>query len=184
MRQRFIHNYGSALGITITKLPRSVSNGAVTLRLYRFRDLPALSMLFTPEVLGKAYGGERRPFHSFFSFCTWLFTTFQLFYVIQAGEPRGRRIVGFVGLYGLDIGRSLQVSIGIFHPADRRRGYGHQALTLLLRALQNNRVVQTVGVEVLKGNAPSLRFCQNLGFVVRGQNAQSFILERALERRE
>src|SRR5215831_2480124 len=68
VRQRLIHNCDSALGITITKLPRSVSNGAVTLRLYRFRDLPALSLLFTPEVLGKAYGGEHRPFHSFFSF--------------------------------------------------------------------------------------------------------------------
>jgi len=171
------------LGITIAKLPWSVSNGAVTVRLYRFKDLPALSMLFTPEVLGKACGGEHRPFHSFFSFCTWVFTTFQLFYVIQTGESGSRRIVGFVGLYGLDVSRSLQISVGIFHPEDRRRGYGHQALTLLLQALQNSRMVQTVGVEVSKGNVPSLRFCQNLGFVVCGQNAQSFILERAVGRR-
>jgi len=82
----------------------------------------------------------------------------------------------------LDIGRSLQVSVGIFHPQDRRHGYGHQALALLLQALQSNRMVKTVGVTVLKGNVPSLRFCQKLGFAVRAQNEEILVLEKSIEK--
>lgn len=170
-------------GITLTKIPRSIGNGSLVLRSWRFKDLPVLYTLFTPEVFGKACGIARRPFHFFFSFCTWIFTTFQIIYVIQVGESCERRIIGFVGLYNLEIGGSLQSSLAIFRPEDRRCGYGQQAFTLLLRALQSNRVVKTVSVEVLKANVASLRFWQKLGFAVRGQKAERFVLEKSVEER-
>jgi RimJ/RimL family protein N-acetyltransferase len=168
------------LGITITRIPCSIGNDYLALRSYRFKDLPVLYTLFTPEVILKACGITHRPFHSFFSFYKWMVTTFPIVYVVQVRESGRRRIVGFAGLYNLDIGCNLQVSLAIFHPDDRQRGYGQQALTLLLQALQSNRVVKTVGVEVLKVNVASLRFCQKLGFAVRGQNEESFVLEKSV----
>jgi RimJ/RimL family protein N-acetyltransferase len=110
-----------------------------------------------------------------------MITTFPIVYVVRVSESGRHRIAGFVGLYNLDIGRSLQVSLAIFHPDDRHRGYGPQALTLLLQALQSNRVVKTVGVEVLKVNVASLHFCQKLGFAVCQQNEESFVLEKSIE---
>lgn len=170
-------------GITITKLPCSIGTDYLDLRSYRFKDLPVLYTLFTPEVILKACGMTHSPFHSFLSFYKWLTTTFPIVYVIQVRESGRRRIVGFAGLYHLDLGRSLQVSLAIFHPDDRQRGYGQQALMLLLQALQSNRVVKTVGVEVLKVNVASLRFCQKLGFAVCGQNEERFVLEKSVEER-
>jgi len=168
-------------GITITKIPYSIGNGDLALRSYRFTDLRALYALFTPEVILKACGITYSPFHSLFSFRKWLITTFPIGYVVQVRESNRRRQVGFVGLYDLDIGRSLRISLAIFHPEDRQRGYGQQVLTLLLQALRDNHVAKTVGVEVLKVNKASLCFCQKLGFAVRGQNAESFVLEKAIE---
>jgi len=169
------------LGITITKIPCSIGSDSLALRSYRFTKLPVLYTLFTPEVIFTACGLTHRPFRSFLSFCTWLSTTFPIVYVVQIGESDRRRIVGFVGLYNLDIGCSLRISLAIFHPEDRQRGYGQQALRLLFQALQSNRVVKTVEVEVLKVNVASLRFCQKLGFAVHGQNEERFVLEKSVE---
>jgi RimJ/RimL family protein N-acetyltransferase len=168
-------------GITITKIPCSIGNDDLALRSYRVTDLRALYTLFTPEVILKACGITSSPFHSLLSFRKWLITTFPIGYVVQVRESGRRRLVGFVGLYNLDIGHSLRISLAIFHPDDRQRGYGQQALTLLLQALRNTHMVKTVGVEILKDNRASLRFCQKLGFAVRGQNAESFVLEKAIE---
>jgi len=168
-------------GITITKVPYFVGNDDLALRAYRFKDLRTLYTLFTPEVVFTACGITDRPFHSLLSFRKWLITTFPIGYVIQVGEVDRRRVVGFVGLYNFEPGRSLWISLAIFHPEDRQRGYGQQALTLVLQTLRTNHVVKTVGVEVLKVNKASLRFCQKLGFAIRGQNAQSFVLEKAVE---
>ena len=168
-------------GITLVKMPRSIGSGSLMLRWWRFRDLLALYTLFRPEVFATASGIARPPFSSCVSFCSWIWTTFPLLYVVQVGASRRRRIVGFVGLYNLDPGRSLHCTLVMFHPADRRCGYGRRTLALLLHALQTHRVVKTVGVEVVKGNGAALRFWQTGGFVVRAQNAETVVLEKPVE---
>jgi RimJ/RimL family protein N-acetyltransferase len=76
-------------------------------------------------------------------------------------------MVGLVGFYDIDIGKQVWLSIAIFHPADRRQGYGSQALALVLRSLQKSAGVKTACVEIDEANIPSLRMCAKLGFVVQ-----------------
>jgi RimJ/RimL family protein N-acetyltransferase len=170
------------LGIKAARFQRFMGNGAVTLRLYRFQDLPALYSCCTPEVFLRTNGVAPEAFRSVLSFYRWLRTTFQLAYVVEgrrSGEPQ---MIGFVGLHNIEIGRSLWLSFVIFHLENRQRGYGGQALELLLHALQKNGAAKTVFVEVLKTNVPSLCFCKKLGFVVRRQSEDKVLLEKPLEK--
>jgi RimJ/RimL family protein N-acetyltransferase len=155
-----------------------MKNSGLTLRPYRLRDLPALRSLFAPEILFQASSIEAGAFSSLFSLHRWLRTTFEVLYIIEAGENGRRRIVGFLGLYNIKIGQSLCLSLAIFNPKDRRRGYGRQSFGLLLDSLRNNNVARTVYVKVLKTNVPSLSFCKNLGFEVCGQYQDRFLMEK------
>ena len=150
------------------------------LRRYELKDIFALRPLFNPEIFLSANGIERRAFDSFFSFFRWMVTTFQMFYVCEVGESRGRRVVGFVGIYNLEIGRSLYLAIVIFNPEDRGRGYGSRAVGLLLNYLNKRGVAEKVCVEVLKTNLESLGFFEKLGFEVRGQDKGILLLEKSL----
>jgi len=151
------------------------------LRWGRFRDLPRLYPCFSAEIFATASGVARPPFSSRFSFSLWLWRSFSLRYVVHVGESCWRRIVGFVGLYHLDLGRSLHCALVIFQPADRRCGYGRQTVALLLRALAHHEVVQTVRVEVVKDNEAALRFWQTVGFAVRAHTAETVILEKPVD---
>lgn len=165
-------------GITTARLKRCIKNSDSTLRPYRLRDLPALRSLFAPEILFQASSIEAGAFNSLFCLHIWLRTTFEVLYIIEAGENSRRRIVGFLGLYNIKIGQSLYLSLAIFNPKDRRRGYGRQAFGLLLGSLRKNNVVRTVYVEVFKTNVPSLSFCNNLGFEVCGQYQDRLLMEK------
>jgi len=172
------------LGIRVARLPRRIKNETVTLRLSRYRDLSILSALFTPGLILQMNGQRNRlapkAFRSLFSFSRWLRTTFQLVYIIEVPRSAGARIVGFIGCYDMEIGQSLCLSVAIFHLGDRQRGYGHQALELLLRDLQKNSIVETVCMEVLSTNLPSLSLCHKLGFAVRRHSETTTFLERQL----
>jgi len=148
------------------------------LRRYGLKDIFALRPLFNPEVFLSANGLERRVFGSFFF--RWMVTTFQVFYVCEIEESRGRRMVGFVGIYNLEIGRSLYLAIAVFNPEDRGRGYGSRAVGLLLNYLHGHGIAERVCVEVLKTNLDSLRFFEKLGFGVRGQDRYILLLEKSL----
>ncbi|HWP94081.1 MAG TPA: GNAT family protein [Thermodesulfobacteriota bacterium] len=150
------------------------------LRRYELKDIFALRPLFNPELFLSANGLERRAFGSFFSFFRWMVTTFQVFYVCEIEVPRRCRVVGFVGIYDLEIGRSLYLAIAVFNPEDRGRGYGSRAVRLLLNYLNKHGVAERVCVEVLKTNLESLRFFEKLGFEVCGQDKDTLLLERSL----
>ncbi len=132
----------------LVQLPRSIGAGFLMLQWGRFGDLPRLYPCFRAEIFATASGVTRAPFASRFSFSLWLWRTFPLRYVVHVEASGRRRIVGFVGLYHLDLGCSLHCALVIFDPADRRCGYGRQTVALLLRALAHHQVVQTVRVEV------------------------------------
>ena len=97
-----------------------------------------------------------------------MINTFHVVYVIEAVENRKLRIIGLVGLYNIEIGESLWLSLTIFNPQDRKRGHGQQALGLLLESLEKNELVETVYGEILKTNMPSLCFSRKLGFEIYG----------------
>lgn len=166
--------------IKIARFPLRMRNETLILRLYRFQDLPALFDLFTPELFLKMNGITVKAFRSVFAFYGWLRTTFQMVYIIEARRTANPQIVGFVGFYNIEVSQSLGLSLAIFHLEDRQRGYGQQALELLLQCLQKDGVVKTVHMEVLRTNFPSLRLCKRLGFVVRRHTESIAILERRL----
>ncbi len=107
--------------------------------------------------------------------------TFQLIYLIEIEENGTRRIVGFLGLYHMELGRSVTLSLTVFRPEDRRQGYGEKALALILNLLQDNGAAEVVYAEILKSNVPSLRLCRKLGFEVRGFYQDKLLLEKKEE---
>jgi len=163
-------------GVKIVNFKRCMESGSITLRVCRLRDLRALYSLLTPEIFPTAWS-KNKP-HSLFSFHRWMKRTFQLIYLIEIEENGGRRIVGFLGLYNMELGRSLSLSLAVFHPEDRSQGYGEKALTLLLSLLQENGAAEMVYAEIFKNNVPSLRLCIKLGFKLKRVYQDRFLLEK------
>jgi RimJ/RimL family protein N-acetyltransferase len=164
--------------VKIVRFERQLKNCATTLRLYRLKDVPVLYSLFDSEIFFARRGIEDNLFKSSFSFWRWMINTFYVVYVIEALENRKLRIIGLAGLYKIEIGKSLWLSLAIFNPQDRKRGHGQQALELLLNALKKNGLVETVYCEVLKINMPSLCFFRKLGFEICGRYPDRFFMEK------
>jgi RimJ/RimL family protein N-acetyltransferase len=142
------------------------------------KDSYILWSLFKPKIFLEANGFELKA-TSLLGFYEWLKITFQVIYLIEIKENVGRRIVGFTGLYDMQIGKSLWLSLAIFNPRDRRRGYGTRALKLLLDLLQKNGAAETVYAEVLRTNTPSLSFLRKLGFEICNQYEEKFLVKRS-----
>ena len=117
------------IGIRTARFGARMEESGVAIRLYRFRDLTALYSLCKPELFLKTIGVQLNAFGSLASFWRWIRTTFQVFYVIEVEESnKAYRIIGFVGIYNIELSESLWVSLVIFDPKDRRRGYGQRTL--------------------------------------------------------
>lgn len=151
-------------GIRVISFKRRLEEGGLIVRLCRLRDLSILHSFITPQILPEAGGIGHRASGSLFSFWIWLKSTFQMVYTIQLEEPESRRIIGFAGLYDMTVGKNSSLSLAIFDPADRRQGYGKQAVVLLMECLRKNGAARTVLVEILRKNVASLRFFTKLGF--------------------
>jgi RimJ/RimL family protein N-acetyltransferase len=163
-------------GVKIVHFTRHVGTGPFRLRWCRLRDLYSLYSLAMPEIFPEGEKSKRPP-RSFFSFYRWIKGTFQVIYLIEIQENGGRRVIGFAGLYDMELGRNLRISLTIFNPDDRQRGYGEKALIVLLGLLQENGAADMVYAEILKGNAPSLRLCRKLGFKVKKLYQDKLLLE-------
>jgi RimJ/RimL family protein N-acetyltransferase len=154
------------LGIRVVRFKRRLEEGGLILRLCRLRDLSVLHSLISREILLEAGGMGHRAFGSLFSFWIWLKRTFRMVHIIEVEEMGSRRVIGFAGLYDMKVGKSLWLSLAVFDPKDRKRGYGKQAAMLLMECLRKNGAARTVFVRILKKNVASLHFFKNLGFEV------------------
>jgi len=155
-------------GIKVFSFKRRLEEGGLILQLCRLRDRSVLRSLITPEILLEAGGIGHRAFGSLFSFWIWLKRTFHMVYIIEVEEMGNRRIIGFAGLYDMKVGESLWLSLAVFDPKDRRRGYGKQAAGLLFECLRKKGIVRTVFVEIPRKNVASLQFFRKLDFEVCG----------------
>ncbi len=99
-------------------------------------------------------------------------------------EMEERRIVGFIGLNKIVIKNSVWLSVAVFKPEDRGRGFGKKAILLLLDYLRLNGIFERVCVEILQNNLTSLSFFKDLGFEIYGQEEDRFFLEKYLVRRQ
>ncbi len=159
-----------------------METGLLTLRLCRLRDLRILYALLAPEILPKARAWKNKPY-SLLSFYRWMKRTFQVIYLIEVEEKSGRKIVGLVGLYDMELGERLSLSLTVFNPEDRDHGYGEKALTLLLNLIERNGAAKVVYAEVLRSNVRSLRLCKKLGFDVKRHDQDKLLLERDQRRK-
>jgi RimJ/RimL family protein N-acetyltransferase len=78
-------------------------------------------------------------------------------------------MIGFVALYRLRwASGTAEMAIGIGEPAYRGRGYGSDALRLLLNYAFNELNLYRVGLSVMSYNAAAIRAYERAGFVREG----------------
>ncbi|MGZ3535971.1 MAG: GNAT family N-acetyltransferase [Thermodesulfobacteriota bacterium] len=160
----------------IVHFKSQIRSGPLTLRLCRLGDLRILHPLLTSEIFPTLISRSKP--RSLFFFHSWIKRAFQVIYVIEVKENDGHRMIGFVGLYDMELGRSLNLSLTIFNLEDRKRGYGEKALSLLLSLLQENNAAEVIYAEILKSNVPSLRLCRKLGFKINKLYQDRILLEK------
>jgi RimJ/RimL family protein N-acetyltransferase len=170
--------------IKIVRFKYRIEGGGLTLRMYRFRDLPVLHSLFHIPSFLHTSGVEPKTVRSLPLFWRWIRNSFHVFYIIEVAEDSGRRIIGFAGLYRMEIRKSLWLSLALFDPKDRGQGYGRRAVELLLKFFQKGDVVRTVYAEVMKNNPLSLCFCKRLGFELFGERRESFLLQSQIAQQD
>jgi len=162
------------LGVTCAKFRRCLETPSLRLRHYGRRDIGILQTLFYPDFISKL-------FSSSLSFRRWLASTFQVLYLLEIRKNDGIvGVVGFIGLYRIDPGRSIWLSTGIFKPEDRGKGYGSKGLEILLDHFRESALAKKVFAEVKITNERSWSFFEKSGFTSRMDNEDTFVLEKDL----
>ncbi len=169
------------LGVKASICERCTSASGLGVRPYALRDLPRLRRLFGPEILHRVQRREAAGDRTLPSLWRWIATTFGVLYLIEVGDRRERRIIGFVGLHDIRLGSEARLSVGIFSPADRGRGYGREALGLLLGSLARTGLAPRTTAEVAASNVASLRLFSGMGFTVRRRAEGVIFFERSLD---
>jgi RimJ/RimL family protein N-acetyltransferase len=168
------------LGIKVIRFKRRIENQRLGLRLLKIKDLSVLRSLYPSEHFPGTRARETRPYSSLFSFWTQLRASYEGFYLVETKAAGTDRMIGFVGLYNLEIGQRVYLSAMLFDPEDRRQGYGRQALTLLFNFLKEAGVIREVRAQVFRSNVASLAFLHTLGFEVLVDQGDQLLLVKAL----
>jgi len=84
------------------------------------------------------------------------------------------RLVGFAHLTWIEWNHSGgNLTLGIGDPADRRKGYGSEALRLMLGFAFNELNLFRIGVQVPEYNMPALQMLQKAGFSLEVRRRQA-----------
>lgn len=152
-------------GIRVIRFKTRLSDdGGLLLRRFRLRDSRRLRTLFAAAPFHETVGAKAPTSGSLLHFWRWLHRTFQWLYTINAPPGDAGNIIGFIGLYGIRGRRTVKLTIALFEPRHRRRGYGRRALALLLDDFRRRSVVRSVGVDVSARNAASLALFRRQNF--------------------
>jgi hypothetical protein len=160
--------------LSIERFP-SLQGQTICLCPCRARDLSCLRKLFEKATF-PIPGAGQKTFRSLPSFAKWLLLTFQVIYLIEIEKT----VLGFVGLYNMKPGKSLNLSIALFDPDDWGKRYGTDALGLLLPYLQKKGLAEEVVAEVESTNTPSLSFFAKAGFEIIGHKDDRIVLSKKL----
>ncbi|HUY57846.1 MAG TPA: GNAT family protein [Candidatus Micrarchaeaceae archaeon] len=80
------------------------------------------------------------------------------------------RLVGFVALFNIDWPNSHGwVAVGIGDPADRGKGFGREAVSLVLRFAYHELGLRRVSLDVIADNLPAIALYRSLGFREEGR---------------
>ncbi len=85
--------------------------------------------------------------------------------------------MGFCALFGIEWNnRSAKLAIAIGEPAQRRKGYGREAMQMFLRYAFHEMNLERIQIYVISYNEHAIRLYDSLGFVREG------VLRRAVYR--
>ncbi len=163
------------------KFQRRIESTDLALRLFRWRDLTLLFSIFGSEAFLKESGAGVKPFSSLLTFWRWLVSVFHRFYVILMYREGRSTVIGFIGLYNVRVHKSLMLSMAIFDPEYRRKGYGRRSVGMLLDYLLKNNIVERVAAEVPEADLRSLSFFRAMGFKVCRRNENKLLVDNFLK---
>lgn len=82
-------------------------------------------------------------------------------------EDQPERLIGFARLYWIEWSHAAgMLQLGIGDPADRRKGYGSEALRMMLRYAFMEMNLFRLGALIPEYNTPALDLFQKAGFVI------------------
>ncbi|MGC2191582.1 MAG: GNAT family protein [Candidatus Dormiibacterota bacterium] len=80
------------------------------------------------------------------------------------------RLVGFVALFSIEWPNSHGwVAVGIGDPADRGKGFGKEAVSLVLRFAFHELGLHRISLDVISDNLPAIALYRHLGFREEGR---------------
>ena len=80
------------------------------------------------------------------------------------------RLLGFVAVVGIEWpNRHGWVAIGLGDPAERARGFGTEAMGLVLRYAFHELGLHRVSLDVIADNQPAIALYRSLGFIEEGR---------------
>jgi RimJ/RimL family protein N-acetyltransferase len=92
----------------------------------------------------------------------------------------GQRLIGEIRLDKFEAGdRRATLAIGILEPAALGKGYGSEAIGLLLAHSFGSLALHRIGLRVLAYNERAIRCYQKCGFVIEGRERESAMVDGA-----
>jgi ribosomal protein S18 acetylase RimI-like enzyme len=157
----------------VTALPRYIHDGDILLRPMRVWDGPFVSIILQRGDILKSSGVRKLRTTPWFLLYLWLRRTFFAAYCIE----RNARTIGFIGIYNLVPGRSAEISLAIFDPADRRKRAGSRACQALCRSFFSSALGNTLIARVRNDNAAARGFWSRLGFETTHRDGDVLVME-------
>jgi RimJ/RimL family protein N-acetyltransferase len=160
----------------LCRVPGRLSEGTISLRLYRFADAPRLSRLISDDGLMQLEGS------------TWSRTVrravawrrckngFQLVYTLL----RDSEIIGMAGFYNLVCGESTELAILIGPESERRQGYGSAAFRLLSQVAAERLRVNRLTVRIAHDNPEGRAFWEGVGFCATEKGGGKLFFQKDL----
>ena len=154
------HKTGTSLPVSFFRVPRFIDDGDLRLRRMRISDVPLMREgLSRTGFSATARQPNRGKWRSALALWWWLRRTYILLFCIEAGGER----IGFVGLCNLTPPESAEITLVLFDPRHRRRGYGTRAYHSLIRTLSQGPLVKRIIAKVSVDNGQSLSFWGKMG---------------------
>ncbi len=145
-------------------MPRKITDypapDGLRLRRAGLLDGPFLGEIMRDKDILDTSGARRPVARSWFQIWWWMKKTYEYLYCIEIASTR----IGFLGLYNLRSGEAGEVTLVIFPPPNRGRGYGKGAFALFVGALRQRLPVNKIIARVKPDNLVSLSFWRSLGF--------------------
>lgn len=141
-------------------MPLHIEAEGLILRIARLSDCYSFSAVFDQ----RPHTDERSFYNFFFKSPLftwwWLRKTFSVVYCIEYDL----KLIGFIGLYELQLRKSAHLSLFLFDENFRRRGLGTRAFTSFKNAVQCYSIAEELKVAVKRDHYESLSFWSKMGF--------------------